>query len=64
MALHEVVIDADNDPPKVLIIGPDGAGNLLELIGGDMADDVLLIWHADSCRADYLRLLPKAGGSP
>jgi hypothetical protein len=51
-----------NDPPKLLIIGPDGAGNLLELIGGELADGVLLIWHADRCRPTYLELLPKAGG--
>ena len=46
MALYEALLDDENDPPKVLIIGPDGAGNLLELIGGELADDVLLIWHA------------------
>ena len=61
MALYEVVVDEDNDPPKLLIIGPDGAGNLLELIGGELDDD-LRIWHADRCRRAYLRLLPKTGG--
>ncbi len=64
MALHVVEIDPDNEPPKLLFIGPDSAGNLLEVIGGDVADDVLLIWHADTCRSEYLTLLPKAGGSP
>jgi len=62
MALYEHVLDADNDPPKLLIIGPDGAGNLLELVGGEIAENVLLIWHADHCRAAYLDLLPKPGG--
>jgi hypothetical protein len=62
MALYENVLDEDNDPPKLLIIGPDGAGNLLELIGGELADDVLLIWHADGCRSAYLDLLPNTGG--
>ena len=62
MALYENVLDEENDPPKLLIIGPDGAGNLLELIGGELADDVLLIWHADRCRQAYLDLLPKTGG--
>jgi hypothetical protein len=62
MALYENVIDEDNDPPKLLIIGPDGAGNFLELIGGELADDVLLIWHADRCRLTYLRLLQRRGG--
>lgn len=62
MALYRDVLDEDNDPPKLLIIGPDGAANLLELIGGELADDVLLIWHAKSCRAEYLTLLPNTGG--
>lgn len=62
MALHVVEIGPDNDPPKLLIIGPDSAGNLLELIGGELADDVLLIWHADRCRPQYLELLPLKGG--
>src|SRR5947208_1060469 len=57
MALYEGEFDPDNDPPKLLIIGPDSAGNLLELIGGDVADDTL-IWHADRCRPDYLQQLP------
>ena len=29
MALLEKEIDPDNDPPKILFIGPDHAGNLL-----------------------------------
>jgi hypothetical protein len=62
MALYEIILDEDNDPPKLLIIGPDSAGNLLELIGGELADDVLLIWHADRCRPAYVDLLPKSGG--
>jgi hypothetical protein len=59
MALFAREIDPDNDPPKLLFIGPDHAGNLLEVIGGEMADDVLLIWHADACGSKYLKLLPK-----
>ena len=64
MALLELEIDADNDPPKILFIGPDDAGNLLEVIGGDIADDVLLIWHADTCKPQYRDLLPNPGGQP
>ena len=37
MAMYEGILDEDNDPPKLLIIGPDGAGNILELIGGELA---------------------------
>jgi hypothetical protein len=62
MALYENVLDPDNDPPKLLIIGPDGGGNLLELIGGELANDGMLIWHADRCRSAYLDVLPKKGG--
>lgn len=64
MARLDKEIDPDNDPPKHLIIGPDRAGNLLELIGGEIADEVLLIWHANACRAEYLKLLPSPGGDP
>jgi hypothetical protein len=63
MALYENVLEPDNDPPKLLFIGPDHAGNLLELIGGELANDVLLIWHADRCRPAYLGLLPKTRGA-
>lgn len=61
MAIYENVLDEDNDPPKLLIIGPNSSGNLLELIGGELANDVLLIWHADRCRQTYLDLLPGSG---
>lgn len=59
MAIFNAVLDADSDPPKLLFIGADGAGNLLELIGGEVADEVLLIWHAMRCRDKYLHLLPR-----
>lgn len=64
MAVYEDVLDEDNDndPPKLLFIGPDAAGNWLELIGGVIENDDLLIWHAMPCRAGYLVLLPKPGG--
>lgn len=62
MALYEADFDLDNDPPKVLLIGPDLAGNLLELFGGVIENGDLLIWHAMPCRAEYLDLLPKSGG--
>ena len=61
LALVELDLDPDNDPPKLLFIGPDSAGNLIELIGGEIEGDVLLIWHADRCRPQYLERLPKAG---
>lgn len=63
MAMFETEIEPDSDPPKILFIGPDPAGNLLELIGGEMDDDFLRIWHAKPCRKKYLKLLPKSGGA-
>ena len=60
MALYVNTLDEESDPPKLLIIGPDGAANILELIGGELEDD-LLIWHAMACRRQYLDLLPKQG---
>ena len=61
MAMYWDVLDEDNDPPKQLIIGPDSAANMLELIGGVLNGD-LWIWHADRCRKSYLTLLPRMGG--
>lgn len=61
MELYEDVLDEDHDPPKLLIIGPDSSGNLLELIGGELGNGDLLIWHADRCRPAYRDLLPKPG---
>ena len=60
-AIFNRFLDEDSDPPKVLIIGPDSAGNLLELVGGELeGGDV--IWHAMPCRPQYLDLLPSPGG--
>ncbi len=58
MAIFEGLADADAEPPKVLTIGSDGAGNLLELIGGQRPNGDYLIWHAMRCRPQYLALLP------
>lgn len=61
-ALYAGVVDEDHDPPKLLIIGPDNGGNLLELFGGEFANGDLRIWHAMACRTCYLDLLPSQGG--
>ncbi len=44
-------------PPKVLVIGPDSAGNLVEVIWLDLSDDVLVI-HAMTLRPLFYDLLP------
>ena len=56
------VLYADEDfqgtePPKVLILGPDAAGNMLEMIGSFATEDVLTIFHAMTARPALLRLL-------
>lgn len=58
---HPVVvadIDPDADPPKLLAIGPDRAGNLLEVVVLTLASDRLLVIHAMPLRRKYRRLLP------
>ena len=51
-------LDPDSDPPKVLLIGPDKAGNLLELIALVLEGDDLLIIHAMRLRPQFFPLLP------
>lgn len=63
MAITGVLIDSNNDPPKLLVIGPDEAGNLLELIGADFPIGDRVIWHADRLGSQYHNLLPKTRGS-
>jgi hypothetical protein len=54
-------VDADADPPKLLIIGPDRAGNLLEVIVLTLAADRMLAIHAMPLRRRYFDLLPEGG---
>jgi hypothetical protein len=58
---HPVVvadIDPDADPPKLLAIGPDRAGNLLGVVVLTLAGDKLLVIHATPLRRKYRGLLP------
>lgn len=50
-------IDPDADPPKLLAIGPDRAGNLLEVVLLTLADGKLLVIHAMPLRRKYRGLL-------
>ena len=36
----------ETDPPKVLLLGPDPAGNVLEVIGRYASAEVFVIFHA------------------
>lgn len=58
---HAIVVadmDEHHDPPKVLVIGPDAAGNLLEVIVLELADDRTLAIHAMPLRPTFHALLP------
>ena len=64
---HEIVsidLDPGADPPKVLVIGPDSAGNLLEVIVLVLADDRLIAIHTMKLRHHFYELLPREEGSP
>ena len=62
VALLQVVVDveADSRRPKVLVIGPDRAGNLLELIAVELTGERLLVFHVMPLRPIHHYLL--AGG--
>lgn len=57
-ALVEVDLEPDADPPRVLAIGPDHAGNLLEVIWLDLSGEQLVI-HAMKLRRTFYGLLPE-----
>lgn len=62
---HAIVVadlEPDADPPKVLAIGPDPAGNLLEVIWLELAN-VELVIHAMPLRPVFYDLL-LAGEDP
>lgn len=60
-AITVVDLEPDSDPPKVLAIGPDRAGNLLEVIWLELADGVQLVIHAMLLRPTFFDLLPVPG---
>jgi hypothetical protein len=55
--LATVVEEIDEDPDRYLLIGPDRAGDLLELIAMDRPRGPAII-HAMPPRSMYRRLLP------
>lgn len=52
-----VDLDADGERPRLLLIGPDRSGNLLEVIVLLLADERRMAIHAMRLRAVYLPLL-------
>ena len=59
-ALVVTDLDPESDPPRVLAIGPDRAGNLLEIVWLELADYDLAI-HAMPLRRVFYDLLPTEG---
>jgi len=60
-AITIVDLEPDADPPRVLAIGADPAGNLLEIIWLELADGVELVIHAMPLRSAFYDLLPFPG---
>jgi uncharacterized DUF497 family protein len=55
---HALAIeDAGEDPDRWLVVGPDRAGNLLEVVVLTTVEDTQLAIHAMPIRARFRRLL-------
>jgi hypothetical protein len=62
LALTLIDLEPDADPPKMLAIGPDRAGNLLEVIWLELADDAEFVIHAMRLRTAFYDLFPTRPG--
>ena len=51
--------DRDDDPRRTLLLGPDRAGNLLDLVVLELDDGRRLVIHAMPMRPAYRELLPR-----
>jgi hypothetical protein len=58
-SLYEAEIDDDEPPWRVLYLGPDRAGNLLEVVAVERDDGTELAIHAMRMRSSYRALLPE-----
>jgi hypothetical protein len=56
--LHESQPAGDEPPRRILYLGPDRAGNLLEIITLELDDESELAIHAMRMRPKYQELLP------
>ena len=52
-------VDHESVEAKILIVGPDSAGNLLEVIGLEIDNKSLLIIHAMKLRKSMIRLIER-----
>lgn len=57
-ALVVVDLEPDTDPPRILAIAPDEAGNLLEIIWLEFPDRAPIVIHAMPLRRTFYHLLP------
>lgn len=57
-AVTVVGLEPDADPPKVLAIGPETTGNMLEVIWLELDDNRELVIHAMALRRTFFDLLP------
>ena len=53
----------DESPYRLVVLGPDRAGNLLEIIVLILDDERQIAIHAMPMRTKYLSLLPKPGAT-
>ena len=60
-AISTIDLDPEADPPKVLAIGPDSAGNLVEIIWLELAGELRIVIHAMALRPAFWDLLPGPG---
>lgn len=54
-----VDLDPDADPPRLLAIGPDRVGNMLEIIWLELAGGRAMVIHAMPLRRAFYDLLPQ-----
>lgn len=58
-AVTIVDLEPNADPPRILAIGPDHSGNLLEVIWLDLDAGSQLVIHAMALRPLFHHLLPQ-----
>ena len=63
-AVTVIDLEPEADPPKVLAIGPDTAGNLLEIIWLELAGGSQIVIHAMALRPVFCDLLRGPGEEP
>ena len=63
-ALTVIELDPSADPPRVLAIGADRAGNLLEIVWLELDGGTEMVIHAMPLRLSFYALLPPQGEQP